>query len=603
MDRAFADRGEKQRKMEGAGRHRGCIGRDMRDPNALQTFSGRRSWREIAACYGVLVLGIATLCFAAVLVVRSYSPVLFVDQWEVPRMMMASGGHVPASWFWALHGEHRIPILKTLQLMDLYWFGGRNTLLLSAGFAVQLVHLGFLTYLIRKPGGFSRHATAFLTGAAAFCLFCPTQWEILVFGWGIMYQLAYFAASVAVACLILSRRKKGSSRFLLCSVAAGLVAECTLANGALLWPILSLEAWVLRLSKRAQLVLASAGVIAIAVYLVNYRSPQEHSNPLVSLSRPLDVAHYVIAFLGASLRQADPTLSGYTALLGIVFMTGFSAYVLLRRPPEPLFVYCGSMGGFLLLTALVTALGRVNFGLEQAQSSRYQTPAMLFWWVLLTAVIALGTWRTGSAIVANTATIALAAMLLLTNHYKEILDHCMGRAALMEAAVLAIRMDVRDDQYIRGIYPLPEAPFNGYKFLWQRGLALPKTDPARILGLPITSIRRVVPTETCGGNVDTVTTASGAILLTGWAWDKPLRRPISGVVFTNAEGVLIGTGVAGLPRPEVRAAVPWVAAANSGWHGLARAGDAGKVHVYAVLADSNSACRLAEIAAGPRGGS
>src|SRR5258706_798019 len=174
----------------------------MPDTNALQTFSERKSWREIISCYSALVLGIATLCFAGFLVVRSYSPVLFVDQWEVPRMMMASGGRVPASWLWEQHGEHRIPILKMLQLMDLYWFGGRNVLLLSMGFAVQLVHFFFLTYLIRKLGGFSRPAEAFLIGAAAFCLFCPTHWEILVFGWGIMYQLAYFAASVAIAGLV-----------------------------------------------------------------------------------------------------------------------------------------------------------------------------------------------------------------------------------------------------------------------------------------------------------------------------------------------------------------------------------------------------------------
>src|SRR5262249_16957090 len=185
-----------------------------------------------------------TLCFAAFLVVRSFSPVLFVDQWEVPRMLMSSGGSIPLSWFWELHGEHRIPILKALQLIDLYWFGGHNQFLLTARFPVQLAHFGFLTWLIRKAGVFSRTAKAFLTGAAAFCLFCPTQWEILVFGWGIMYQLAYFAASVAMASLLFARRD-GRPRFLMCSVAAALIAECTLANGTLLWPILSLEAYVL----------------------------------------------------------------------------------------------------------------------------------------------------------------------------------------------------------------------------------------------------------------------------------------------------------------------------------------------------------------------
>jgi hypothetical protein len=32
-----------------------------------------------------------------------------------------------------------------------------------------------------------------------------------------------------------------------------------------------------------------------------------------------------------------------------------------------------------LLTAFMTALGRLKFGIAQATSSRYQTPAMVFW--------------------------------------------------------------------------------------------------------------------------------------------------------------------------------------------------------------------------------
>jgi len=51
-------------------------------------------------------------------------------------------------------------------------------------------------------------------------------------------------------------------------------------------------------------------------------------------------------------------------------------------------IYCALTGGFLLGIAFLTALGRVDFGLEQASASRYQTPSMLFWWTLLAGAVA-----------------------------------------------------------------------------------------------------------------------------------------------------------------------------------------------------------------------
>jgi hypothetical protein len=543
------------------------------------TSTDKASWTETLPCYAVLILGVATLCFAALLVIRSYSPVLFVDQWEIPRFLISSNGQIPASWFWTQHGEHRIPILKALQLIDLHYFGGRNLLLLTAGFGVQLLHLGFLSWFIVRFGIFPTHATAFLVGAAAFCLFCPTQWEILVFGWGIMYQLAYFAASVAIVCLILYAKSE-RPRFIACSILAAVIAECTLANGVLLWPVLFVEAYALRLSRRIQALLAAAGVIAIGVYLIGYHSPGGHSNPLESLARPLDVAHYVVVFLNASLLLADPALSGYLALLGALFIAGLCEFVILR-PASPALMYCGLMGGYLLVTATITALGRLNFGLEQALSSRYQTPAMLFWWIVLAALVALRKLPV-------TATVTTIAILLMMTHFRAILDHCTGRSALMETALLAIQMDIKDDQYIRNLYPIPESPIDGYKYLWRRGLALPKTDPTRNLGAPIRSLYNVIAAGTLENHVDTVNTIPGAVLLTGWANQK-----ISSVVLTDPAGVVIGCGVAGLPRPEVPAAN----APNSGWHGFARIGEAvSEVEVWAVLPDRRSVCPLAQVA-------
>jgi len=62
-------------------------------------------------------------------------------------------------------------------------------------------------------------------------------------------------------------------------------------------PVLSIDAWMLRLSRRVQIALGCAGVFAIAVFLPGWESLPGQPKPWTALSRPLDVADYVVLFL------------------------------------------------------------------------------------------------------------------------------------------------------------------------------------------------------------------------------------------------------------------------------------------------------------------
>jgi hypothetical protein len=186
----------------------------------------------------------------------------------------------------------------------------------------------------------------------------------------------------------------------------------------------------LRLSRQIQIILASVGTTAIAVYLIGWHSPR--SGAFESLLHPLDAAHYVISYFGTSWRQVDPTLSGVVSLLGITFMVGFCIWVLARRTSNMFLIYCGSIGGWLIITAFITALGRMNYGLEQASASRYQTPAMLFWWVCLAPTVALRQRQSAAKNLRILAVVATATMFFSMSHFGDILDTCMGRAALMD---------------------------------------------------------------------------------------------------------------------------------------------------------------------------
>jgi len=123
----------------------------------------------------VLALGPATAGFTIFLVIRSFTPVLYVDQWSIINHLLLYTKDSSLQWFWTQHNEHRLPIVKALELMDLYWFGGHDVLVITLNMCVVTAHVLFLAYLVRRLGALSISVNRFLGSAAAFCLFCLNQ--------------------------------------------------------------------------------------------------------------------------------------------------------------------------------------------------------------------------------------------------------------------------------------------------------------------------------------------------------------------------------------------------------------------------------------------
>jgi hypothetical protein len=225
----------------------------------------------------VLALGTATAGFMIFLVIRSFTPVLYVDQWSIINHLLLYTKGSSLQWFWTQHNEHRLPIVKALELMDLYWFGGHNVLVITLSMRVVTAHLLFLAYVVGRLGALPAAATRFLAGAATFCLFCPNQWETFVFAFAFNMVMAYSCASVAIGCLILHWKRKNegrkdADRLVALSIGAAFLAECSVAGALLLWPVLSIGAWMLRLSRRVQIALGCAGAVAVTIFLPGWES-------------------------------------------------------------------------------------------------------------------------------------------------------------------------------------------------------------------------------------------------------------------------------------------------------------------------------------------
>lgn len=100
-------------------------------------------------------------------------------------------------------------------------------------------------------------------------------------------------------------------------------------------------------------------------YFRGYASPPHHPGLSVALQSPLNTVRYFVAFLGSVHCNGEPFVA---VLAGLALLATF-AFLLIRHRPEnrPGQIVVG----FILVSAAVTAMGRVGFGLEQALSIRY----------------------------------------------------------------------------------------------------------------------------------------------------------------------------------------------------------------------------------------
>jgi hypothetical protein len=335
--------------------------------------------------YVILFAGIITILLCVHIVIVSYSSLPYYDGWNEINAVTAHRHPFSVHWLWGQNNEHRQVIPKLFLNIDLFFFHANQTFLLSSILAIQSLHWILLSWSMRALGRWRGALWRSGTGLAAFCLFCPSQQENFTWGFQICFVLPMFLASVSFVGLLLDSRRRqlgkpGSGRFVALSILAALAATWSLASGNLLWPLLLGMALLLRLGRGTIVSLAVSGFLSTLTYFRHYGTPRQNANPLASLRTPLDLVHYVAVYFGSSWVRT----TGYTASL--IGATGLllACFILLRmalrfRSARLFSIQLAATIAFCMLTAFITAAGRLNSGVAQAAQSRYQTTALVFW--------------------------------------------------------------------------------------------------------------------------------------------------------------------------------------------------------------------------------
>jgi hypothetical protein len=555
--------------------------------------------------YLILLGGIVTIGFAAYLVIVSYSSLPYWDGWTQVKYA-AQGNPSTLDWLWKQHNEHRMPIPKLFLLADLRWFHARQVFLLASIFIIQSLQLWLLAWSMRVLGGWRGALCRTGVGLAAFCVFCPSQWENLTWGFQVCFVLPGLCATTSFVGLLLYWKRSGEGpsstashgKYLLVPLAAALGATWSLVNGNLLWPLLLVSALLLRL-RLAALSYAIAGALSTAVYLHGYARPWYAMN---STEAPANMLKYLAAYFGSSWVGSSFHLAEIIGADGLaVFLI-----VVLRLPTyirngNALDIQLALMLVFSFGTGLLTAFGRSGFGINQAFTSRYQTVSLLFWCCLGLLLLGAVSTLPRSSLFISAQVVLLTIMVVGVRHANIPLIRARVRAFRLNAAAMSLVTNVPDAEQLRWASDDPGALFTMTPYMHQERLSVFAEPKSWMLGEPLESAFSVVSPNECTGAIVSSVAMGGAapgpapVRITGWAWDYRDRRPPSSIVAVTG-GIIIGEGAVGDWRPLdqfTRAGMT----NYIGYTGFVHGGiSPGPVEIYAILpGKSESACLIATL--------
>ena len=575
--------------------------------------------------YIILSVGMLSAAIGVRQILTSHSLVPFWDEWtEIDAIATAPDHQVPLSWLWSQHNEHRVVFYRLLLLADIHLFHGKHWISFWCILIVQILFLVCLAWMLNFCGvrGALRRV---IVGLGGFALFSPAQWENFRWAFQISFLLPGFFLILALSAILKYHRSVQQLRpqwgYVALSILAAAAATYSCANGILLWPLLVLFALALVLRFEVIVSYAGFGILFTALYLRNYVRPSTHSSPLDSVLHPPRVGEYMAEYFGIShilwgVRTPN-SFAIFSGALGLIAAMAMFVIVLRRQKREPLHFALQCFAFFAIATAFLTALGRLNLGLEQAFSSRYQTFNLLFWFSTVSLLLLLID-RTHPLLRTLLLAGITAAMLLAFAEFPLALETSRTRTQRAEAAAMALLSDVPDKDAMAVVYDDPIVVWRDTKYFRQQHLFMFSDLKNEQLGQSLPSAFQLELPHYCEGQVTTVQQLSPAELLggrdvdgfgiSGRARDHVSEAPVGRLVFVS-ENKVIGYG-ASIGGFSTEKNIVIVASGSSGiqqseivpkkdldkWLGFLRLPrNTESIDVYAIIRKADTACHLATV--------
>ena len=312
------------------------------------------------------------------------------DQWDLlPDVAAAQQGDLDLGSLWRQHSSHRIPLPRLL-IIGLSLASGWDVrvemameIVLAAGLWALLLVLARITL----GGTAVERRLGPVAVLLSLLVFNPNQWE--AWTWGIQLVAFLNVLGVVFATWALARPPI-SVRHLGLAAGGCLVATLSFSSGLLSW--IALAPLVASSGGRRWVRLAAwCGIASTTwvVYLVGYQGPQGGLADVLRTPRLL--LYYLLAYVGSPVlgwqgRWSIPAGGLLLVALAVVVLALWHRGSPARHVPELAWL---GLAGYVMLTACVTAVGRLGDGVGQALSSRYITSTNLLWATVVVLVARL----------------------------------------------------------------------------------------------------------------------------------------------------------------------------------------------------------------------
>lgn len=484
---------------------------------------------------------------------KGYSPTPYADEWTILLDIVGGAKWFSPVWLWHQHSEHRLPLVRLALYADFVWLGAHRRLLLALTFTTFVAHWAMWSAFMRAALKLPLAIWLAISGFFGFCIFCPSQTQNLYWGFQWTFVVAFFFASASFLALTWFAENQRLWSAVALSCVAAFLAESSLASGLICWPVLWVSTFALPFRRAHRAVLGGVGLAAIAAYLSHYRGSVYHSNPLETIQQPLDVAAFVLNYYDHCLSY----FFAYPALPAIALSLGAWAAIIIlfrRSNTHTVALSLAMTVSFVLATAVLTALGRLKFGMEQATASRYQAPVMLYWGCCFVALMLLA-WElcSWSHVLALTLT-AIALIVLPAENLQPVAQDLYAQAEVFSLAGQSLDYGVIDPEMQGRLVAGYWALFPGTIYMHQRGQAVGPVPPPVSPAIAVNSDTR----RFCRGVFDHISPVlkrfyfgPPMVRADGWALDSQTKDPVQATAIVDNNGTLLAAGSLQFGRPDV----------------------------------------------------
>ncbi len=516
------------------------------------------------------------------------------DYWRVPAEA-AEIRHLDPRFLWRQHNEHRIIFPDLVFALDVLLVHGRRILPLVVSFLCYAGSWAILAWLIGRETSIARATRVSIVLATAVLIGWKGCTGVLADPFLLQWTLLELAV---LASLTFATRVPGTpGRWpVIGTIAWGIVATYSSANGLLLWAVLLIAAYLLRFSRKQIALLALAGIVADGLYFIGYRF-SGGTNLWQLVLHPFYAACFVAVYLSMPFGgMKSPQFGVYVGFANLC-LTAFLFSVAFRRGlvrTRPGIVLFGSYG-FTLITAVLTAAGRMDvsdFYFSGAKATRYVAPLIVNWAVFVAIAMwmaALGRWRKFLVPVLLAGTAFLLAISFLKLRWW--LEQSTRAFVDEQVTELSIENGVTDRRLLRSVFPDPGFVTKYLPALASHHESIFYENRANWLGKALAELGP--PSEAVAtGGVTTIFPVVSGVEVAGWA-NTGTGSPFERLVLADERGTIIGLGrrpADGIPSQLLSNATParwaWIAFAP------ARYG-AGKFSVYGIEPGTKKLRRIA----------